>query len=598
MKKLLFILLLASMPFFSTAQPDSTTVYSKVVYGLRVLDDAGIDGAIEDKDGDKGTSGQVLSSTGSQINWIDQLVTSVFGRAGVVTAQSGDYDATQITNFDVEVGNNTDVAANTAARNPTIDNVLTNGNTSAQNMTIGDIAVNGGDITTTATTASLYTSNATDINIGSGSSTVNIGNDLDVTSGKITTSELELTNSNFVPLILDRPIVSGSQAIRFTNNIAGWDVLGDETQFLIRSLDIPVAVKSIPFSIDYSTDKLTLSADLEVNSTITSSGGTTTIGNDLDVSGDLEVSGTDPSSIAGNLGIDELAADEKLEVNGNVHVTGNIRVDNDIDNYWEIVNTGEGVTDIKTGATAATNLAMTFNDNANISVYEDFGVKTTPDELLHIKDEDPILKIEDNSAADNFAAIELTTTEQSWFIKNGNLNDATSKDFVISLTQTTSFPYFTIEGTSGNIGNVIIQESVSADTVFYNELVALSDTTMKEEIELLGEVGDKTKCIKPIKFKYKNQDGEGKHHGFNAQEVKSQFPEAVIKKPVKTGELKDHVVTSTIIALLWKDLQEEKERTYSLEQRIDILEVDYWMQVEENKALSDRITAIELLLAQ
>ena len=74
----------------------------------------------------------------------------------------------------------------------------------------------------------------------------------------------------------------------------------------------------------------------------------------------------------GNVGIGESSPDEKLEVSGNIHASGNIRVDNNNNNYWGIVNTGTGVTDIKTGATAATNLAMTFNDNISVSIYEDF----------------------------------------------------------------------------------------------------------------------------------------------------------------------------------------------------------------------------------
>ncbi|MCK4945952.1 MAG: hypothetical protein KAS59_06795 [Alphaproteobacteria bacterium] len=62
--------------------------------------------ALNDTNADMGDWQEMLSPTAA--------VTSVFGRSGAVTAQANDYDATEIENFDTEVGNHTDVTANTA----------------------------------------------------------------------------------------------------------------------------------------------------------------------------------------------------------------------------------------------------------------------------------------------------------------------------------------------------------------------------------------------------------------------------------------------------------------------------------------------------
>ncbi len=60
--------------------------------------------------------GDWIISNGTSWEKVDNTdqVTSVFGRQGAVVAQAGDYDATEISNFDTEVSNNVDVAASKA----------------------------------------------------------------------------------------------------------------------------------------------------------------------------------------------------------------------------------------------------------------------------------------------------------------------------------------------------------------------------------------------------------------------------------------------------------------------------------------------------
>ncbi len=60
--------------------------------------------------------GDWIISNGTAWEKVDNTdqVTSVFGRQGAVVAQAGDYDATEISNFDTEVSNNVDVAASKA----------------------------------------------------------------------------------------------------------------------------------------------------------------------------------------------------------------------------------------------------------------------------------------------------------------------------------------------------------------------------------------------------------------------------------------------------------------------------------------------------
>lgn len=96
-------------------------------------------------------------------NWTDEntdIVTSVFGRIGDVTAQSGDYTTTQVTEGDnlyftqLRVSANTDVAANTAARH----NAVTLGN--ANGLALSNQQLSLG-LSSSTTTGSL---NSTDWN--------------------------------------------------------------------------------------------------------------------------------------------------------------------------------------------------------------------------------------------------------------------------------------------------------------------------------------------------------------------------------------------------------------------------------------------------
>lgn len=91
--------------------------------------------------------------------------------------------------------------------------ITLNGNTSITNtrsLTVsGDLGVNGGDITTSATTASLYPNTATTINIGGAATTVNLGaagtSTVNVAHNLIVSNKLEATTKSFV---IDHPTKS------------------------------------------------------------------------------------------------------------------------------------------------------------------------------------------------------------------------------------------------------------------------------------------------------------------------------------------------------------------------------------------------------
>jgi hypothetical protein len=81
----------------------SSTPYAK----LSVAGDIALTGGIYDNNSTRGTNGQVLQTTGTGVQWVSTSslgfaaagsgVTSVFGRSGAVTAQSGDYTTAQVT---------------------------------------------------------------------------------------------------------------------------------------------------------------------------------------------------------------------------------------------------------------------------------------------------------------------------------------------------------------------------------------------------------------------------------------------------------------------------------------------------------------------
>lgn len=116
---------------------------------LHVNGSARITGSVYDSSNSAGTSGQVLSSTGTGTQWVAAgggggSVSSVFGRTGAVVATSGDYTTAQVTESgnlyytEARVNANTNVAANTAARHNAVTIGTANGlSLSTQVLSLG-----------------------------------------------------------------------------------------------------------------------------------------------------------------------------------------------------------------------------------------------------------------------------------------------------------------------------------------------------------------------------------------------------------------------------------------------------------------------------
>ena len=116
---------------------------------LHVNGSARITGSVYDSSNSAGTSGQVLSSTGTGTQWVAAgggggAVSSVFGRTGAVVATSGDYTTAQVTESgnlyytEARVNANTNVAANTAARHNAVTIGTANGlSLSTQVLSLG-----------------------------------------------------------------------------------------------------------------------------------------------------------------------------------------------------------------------------------------------------------------------------------------------------------------------------------------------------------------------------------------------------------------------------------------------------------------------------
>ncbi len=123
--------------------------------------DIEVDGTIEDGGGSAGTAGQVLSSTGTGVQWVDAAsataatLQSVLAAGNTATEDinlTGDIDLTGQLYFQssstINAGGNIGVSGQVLTStgggltwsdvsvNPTLDNVLTNGNSSAQNIVL------------------------------------------------------------------------------------------------------------------------------------------------------------------------------------------------------------------------------------------------------------------------------------------------------------------------------------------------------------------------------------------------------------------------------------------------------------------------------
>jgi hypothetical protein len=164
----------------------------------------------------------------------------------------------------------------------------------------GDVAVNGGDVTTTATTATVFNTNATTVNAFGAASTLNFG----ATTGTAT---------------LSNPTVVGSQA---TQNL--YNTVATNLNF---GGDATALVMGAATGITTVSNNLTVGGDIRVNGNdIQASDGNTNItltSNTLTTfAGDIKVGGNDLQASDGNTNI-TLTSNTLTTFAGDVRINGN-----------------------------------------------------------------------------------------------------------------------------------------------------------------------------------------------------------------------------------------------------------------------------------
>jgi hypothetical protein len=246
----------------------------------------------------------------------------------------------------------------------------------------GDLAVNGGDLTTTSTTATLFNSNATTLNIGSAATTVNLGastgtttinNNLGVGGNLSITGDLTVngttTSVNSTSVNLEDPVIvlgGGANGAALTSDDSkdrgigfqyysgsaksgyfGWDHANGLFKFL----------KNATITNNVATGD---AADLTINHLNSNTGqfdnlqfGLTN-GNDIATSsGELDIF---PHSKITNIGSSSVGS-QQLNVYGNSYVSGSLTTDGSISTNGDVYSYN-GIDTTNTGSVSV------FNTNA------------------------------------------------------------------------------------------------------------------------------------------------------------------------------------------------------------------------------------------
>lgn len=158
--------------------------------------------------------------------------------------------------------------------------------TTAQATLPGDLAVNGGDITTTATTASVFNTTATTLNVGGAANTMNVGsssgivnfaNDINVVGGDITAPAIGIAN-------LYNSTAIGT--INIGNSVVTEVNIGNTSGSRVQ-IKSPTIVGANTTQAVFNTVATTVNAfGASTATNIGATTGVTTLGNNLDVNGE------------------------------------------------------------------------------------------------------------------------------------------------------------------------------------------------------------------------------------------------------------------------------------------------------------------------
>ena len=133
---------------------DSDTDILTVTGSATISVDLTVSGKILDKDGDSGTAGQILSSTGTQVNWID------VSSGGVTIQEEGTSLSTAATTINFTgakvTASGTGATKTVDVATPTLTDVTTAGSSTTNNITVNDLNVDG-NLTVSGTTTTIDT---------------------------------------------------------------------------------------------------------------------------------------------------------------------------------------------------------------------------------------------------------------------------------------------------------------------------------------------------------------------------------------------------------------------------------------------------------
>jgi hypothetical protein len=342
--------------------------------------------------GDLAVNGGDITTSATTFNLLNVTATTLnFGGAATALTIGATTGTATIRNATVAVTNNATVGGTLAVTgNTTLSGTLA---VTGNQTNTGDLAVNGGDITTTATSATLFNANATTIDAFEAATTINIGASTGTTTvqhnlvitGNLTVNGDQIINNTATMEVEDSLIYIGTGNVGNSNDIGvvshfnpgtyqHTGIVRDATDGVWK-LFSGVATEPSNSTLDFTSavyDPLKIGALTAASSAVS---GNETVGGTLGVTGATTLTGALTAS--GGLSTTTLSASSNGTITGDLAVNGG-----------DLTTTSTSATLFNTGATtlsiggAATAVGIgastgTTTINNNLSVTGNFTVNGT-----------------------------------------------------------------------------------------------------------------------------------------------------------------------------------------------------------------------------
>ena len=410
-----------------------------------------------------------------------------------------------------------------------------------------DLAVNGGDLTSTATSFNLLTTNVSTLRIGDAAGNIYIG-----TSSP--GANVNLGNSTKTVSTSGHLIVGGNatlgNASTDTTTVNG----------VLQANGASITTNDSTFNLLNATATTVNFGGAAVNMNIGASTGQTTLNNRLIVNG----SATGDSTIAGNLAVDtntlyvdatnnevgigKTSPNAKLDVNGNTIVSGTLTVT-------------QGITaDSFTGSLAgtATQVSQTLTRGTYLTG-NDYDGSTAETWAVDATSTNTASKVVARDASGNFSAGTITAA------LTGNASSATAVNTAFnSDNQAKYVPFVNTNGNQGlqiDAGMLYVPFS---NTLTVGTLVETSTRDIKENIKTIPNQLRKVKKLNPVRYNRINSSRE--EIGLIAEEVEEVYPEFVHDKGINYPKMVS-VLISAVQELTSKVEKQQREIT-SLKKKI------------------------------